>query len=233
MKLRSIITTILITIFAFGTVLITSCTKNKCTNTTCQNGGSCSNGFCTCPYGYSGDFCEIRATSYINYINNSFTPITITLNTGVHGAGYAYTIPAGMSKGFTGSFGDTLQGNAFTRGPYGEQVNWDTVMNIYPINGTVNVNLNVPPSYYYVFLFNDSASSFIREVNVNRGLPTEIDILFPAPYLAYQSIIGLGYFTASTTSNIYAKSSTNWGFTFPAPFWTALTQNQYVQVNCQ
>ena len=37
--------------------MYTSC-KNKCGNTTCQNGGSCSNNVCVCPTGYSGSACE-------------------------------------------------------------------------------------------------------------------------------------------------------------------------------
>lgn len=227
MKLRSIIATIIITISTFGAILYTSCTKDKCKNTTCQNGGSCSNGFCICPRGYTGDYCEIPATSYINYMNNSYTDITLTLNN------HAYTVPAGEAKGFTGQFGDTMQGNAFTKGPYGEQINWDTVMNIFPINGTLTVNFNVDTTYFYLVVVNDSASAQIKEINVNKGLLTEKDIIFntPSQYLGYQSSIGLGYFYASTAnSNVYLKTAFGSAFNFPAPLWTTLSQNQYVQV---
>lgn len=39
-------------------VLYTSCTKDKCKDVTCQNGGTCSDGKCTCPTGYEGTNCE-------------------------------------------------------------------------------------------------------------------------------------------------------------------------------
>lgn len=54
---RHILVTALLTLFAFGTVLYTSC-KNKCGNTTCQNGGTCDNNKCVCPVGYSGNACQ-------------------------------------------------------------------------------------------------------------------------------------------------------------------------------
>lgn len=33
---------------------------DKCKDVTCQNGGTCDNGKCACPTGYSGDNCEIK-----------------------------------------------------------------------------------------------------------------------------------------------------------------------------
>ena len=31
----------------------------------CLNGGSCHNGHCHCPYGFTGDRCEIRKCDYL------------------------------------------------------------------------------------------------------------------------------------------------------------------------
>ena len=215
MKLiRSIIATVIITLSAFGAFVYTSCTKDKCAKIVCQNGGSCSNGFCTCPRGHTGDFCEIPATSNIQYFNHSFTDLTLTLNN------VAYVIHPGYSKGFTGNFGDSLNGNAFTKGPYGEQINWDTVSNVFGISGTQNVYFDVSPRYFFVTVQNDSASSVIREVIVNRTLPTEADIILPPPYLTYALTTQIGYFYLdSATSNVYVKSKTNWGFNNPAPLY--------------
>lgn len=47
-----------ITLFAFTAVTYTSCKKDKCKDVTCQNGGTCSDGNCSCPTGYSGTLCE-------------------------------------------------------------------------------------------------------------------------------------------------------------------------------
>ena len=231
MKLtRSIITTVFITLSAFMAVFITSC-KDKCTNTTCFNGGSCSNGFCTCPFGYSGDHCEIPATSTIQYVNQTFTPITLTVNN------HAYTIPAGYSKGFTGNYGDSLKGNAFTKGPYGQQVNWDTVFNIFQQTGNMVIYFNVSPTYFYLIVKNDSASAHLREFVVNAGLgtPYEQDIILPPPYLAYDSTIALGYFYASANSNVQIKTADEDGaWSYPmAPATTLglpMTLNQYIQL---
>ncbi len=222
MKLmRSIIATVIVTLSAFTAVFYTSCTKNKCTNTTCQNGGSCSNGFCICPTGYSGDNCEIPATTTIQYFNRTATPITLTLN---H---YSYTIPSGQSKGFTGVYGDTLLGNASTQGTYGERITWDTVNNVYPINGTTQVYFDVPSSYFYLVVDNDSLSSRIKEIIVNQGLSSERDITLPAPYLGYQAPAYLGYFYAEPTSSVYIKTASllyYWDYTNS----TSVTTNTFV-----
>lgn len=53
-----------ITVFAFlgitMTVLYSSCVQDSCTELKCQNEGTCADGFCKCPTGYSGAECEIK-----------------------------------------------------------------------------------------------------------------------------------------------------------------------------
>ena len=227
MKLtKSIITTVIITLSAFTALFYVSC-KSSCQHLTCFNGGSCSSGFCTCPYGYTGNSCEIPNTSSIQYYNHTFTPITLTVNN------VAYTIPPHQIKGFSGKFGDSLKGNAFTRGQYGETINWDTVFNTFPINGSQLVDFDANPNYFYLFVTNDSASAVLREIVVDKGLSTERDIILPAPYLGYQSQIALGYFFATPTPNVYIKSAANdgqWyysGSTLPLPN----TKDQFIQVS--
>ena len=232
MKLtRSIFTTVIITLSAFTSIIYTSC-KSSCSHITCFNGGSCSNGLCTCPYGYTGNSCETPNTSNIQYYNHSYTPITITLNN------VAYTIPPKQIKGFSGAFGDSLKGNAYTNGTYGETITWDSIFNTFPINGTLLVNLDISPNYFYLEVYNDSASSTLREIDVNMGLPTERDIILPAPYLAYGSTVALGYFFDSTgsvaASNVHIKSTSNSEFVFPTGSATSLslpmTQDQAITV---
>lgn len=51
----------LLTVGAFGTVLYTSCNKDACKDVTCQNGGTCNDGKCTCTTGYEGTNCETKS----------------------------------------------------------------------------------------------------------------------------------------------------------------------------
>jgi len=59
------IKTILLTAFSClaiaGTVTFTACVKDSCSDLKCQNGGSCSNGFCNCQTGYEGAECELKS----------------------------------------------------------------------------------------------------------------------------------------------------------------------------
>lgn len=58
---------ILITFCCFftiaGMVFFSACVKDPCLDLTCQNGGSCSDGFCQCPTGFEGAECDITAAS--------------------------------------------------------------------------------------------------------------------------------------------------------------------------
>ena len=56
-SLRYFLGAMLVVAIACCSLMYTSC-KNKCGNTTCQNGGSCSNNVCVCPTGYSGSACD-------------------------------------------------------------------------------------------------------------------------------------------------------------------------------
>lgn len=48
---------------AFSLLTITSCTKkDKCETTICRNGGTCYDGSCTCPTGYTGSDCSTQKT---------------------------------------------------------------------------------------------------------------------------------------------------------------------------
>lgn len=47
-------------LFAIISVSIFSCTTDKCSTVTCQNGGTCSDGNCNCLSGYEGSSCETR-----------------------------------------------------------------------------------------------------------------------------------------------------------------------------
>ncbi len=52
----------LVTAFAFlgitTSVLYSACVKDACADLKCQNNGTCTDGFCSCPTGYEGTECE-------------------------------------------------------------------------------------------------------------------------------------------------------------------------------
>jgi hypothetical protein len=220
-RTRTVIATAIITLLTFGAIIYSSCTKDRCKNVACQNGGTCVNGYCSCPSGYEGDHCEIGVQTTIVYWNHSFTDITLTLNN------QAYTIPAGHSKGFQGAYGDTLSGNATTAGAYGKMVIWDSLFNTFPQRGIDTVNLHVPNSYFYLIVDNDSSSSTLKEFQVNWQLGTsEVDFILIPP-LPYLTTSGMGYFPASNVSNIHMVSTAlhEWYDSLHLP----LVQDQYYQ----
>ena len=56
---KTIIFSLLISIFSIITTISFSCKPDKCKTTNCANGGTCNDGNCICMTGYSGTSCEI------------------------------------------------------------------------------------------------------------------------------------------------------------------------------
>ena len=203
MKLtRSFIATIITALLVTGTICYTSCKKDRCHNVVCLNGGSCANGYCSCPTGFSGDNCEISNQTEIDFTNNTFTDIKMVINS------QQYIIPSGQTKGFFGGYGDTLKANALTSGIWGETVYWDTLAYVYPQRDEtpLAVSLDVKPTYFYLFVKNDSGSCVISQGEVNKGLPTG-----DKTYINYNVYNdggkhGIGYFLAFGGSNVYLTS---------------------------
>jgi hypothetical protein len=50
-----------LTIGAFSATLYTSCNQDECKDVVCQNGGTCTEGKCTCVTGYEGANCETKS----------------------------------------------------------------------------------------------------------------------------------------------------------------------------
>lgn len=59
-NLRHALYTAIILLGVFATVTYTACKADKCKDITCLNGGSCSDGICACPDGYTGNLCETK-----------------------------------------------------------------------------------------------------------------------------------------------------------------------------
>lgn len=68
---KRITATASVVMLAFGSVLYSSCEKDKtttvtdvkCASVVCQNNGSCMNGVCYCTAGYEGDHCEVASVN--------------------------------------------------------------------------------------------------------------------------------------------------------------------------
>lgn len=71
MKLTTFISTAILTLLSFTAITYTACvpgghdvapgSTDKCANQQCSGHGSCSEGICSCDYGYSGTYCEVSS----------------------------------------------------------------------------------------------------------------------------------------------------------------------------
>ena len=73
---RAVVLAALFTLAAFGITSYLACTKDACASVTCQHGGTCTGGNCSCPTGYTGTHCETQAcaannTAQVQFSNRS------------------------------------------------------------------------------------------------------------------------------------------------------------------
>lgn len=210
MKHLKIILFAVATATIFCGVIFTSCNQNKCNSTLCLNGGTCSNGKCSCPTGYTGTRCQIAATTAIAYKNNSFTQVTITVN------GKSSTIAPGASAVFTGQVNTPASGNALTfggsefgisspSGQIGMEIDWN-IDDVFPTSDTLRLPLDVGSSYFFLRITNKGAKNIINYyVNVNFPSSEQFfqDVTIPNDGKTYD----LGYYLAYSSSNVQTQSA--------------------------
>ncbi|MES2702434.1 MAG: EB domain-containing protein [Bacteroidota bacterium] len=199
---RYIFSTIIITLLTFGAVVYTSCKKDRCKELTCQNGSACDNGFCICPSGYSGKFCEIANVTAIVYRNNTFTPLLITVGSTTK------TVSAGKTTTFYGSYRDTLRATASTQGNFGQRVTWNDLNRAFPVRDTVNVDVNLPGKFFYLLVTNNTGEP-LRDVYVNYGFPEQSLDVLPIPV---NVTYGIGYYKKRYNSNVRLEADTTFNF---------------------
>ena len=193
-----VLLTAFVTLAAFATVIYSSCKKDPCSGVTCQNGGACNGGSCTCLSGYSGSRCE---NSTITFTNDSYTTVNITVN------GSSATIAAGNSLSFTGGAGSTANVTATTAAysstgvQIGDLVSWSFSDN-FPTGGDLLTDpLDVPNTYFYLYLIN-TLPSYINSVALNSQVTDYVAV----PNDGYTYGVGY-YFTQSGYANLYVTTT--------------------------
>ena len=207
-KTRLVLLTSVITLMAFAAIVYSSCKKDPCSGVNCQNGGACSNGSCVCPSGYSGSFCEL---SSITFSNDTYTPISITVNNS------PATIDVGSSVTFSGTAGSTAAVYASTSGSttggtqVGQLIVW-SYTDKFPVNGsTLTEPFDVSSDYFFLKMINVNSSQSIITVKVNYQTTAEVDdnVTIPNDGNTYD----IGYYSAYSNTEVYATSSSS-------GFWT-------------
>jgi len=219
----------IVTVTVFCTVAFTACTKKvTCSSVYCRNNGVCTNGSCVCPTGFSGSFCEVGATTYISYINNTFTPITLSIN------GASQVIPVGQSVAISGTYGTVATGTATTSGSasslgidigggvIGLAINWAINDTFPPVaTDTLKNPLGVGATYFFLRMANKSGLNIINyTVDNTLADSTAQEVTVPNTGITYN----LGYYLASPSSNVLATLSngSSVSASIPLPF----TSNQ-------
>lgn len=218
------------TAILFSAIIFSACTKSSnnnttpdlCASITCQNGGACSSGVCTCPTGYIGALCQTKATTSVQYNNNTGTPLSITIN------GQAETITSGGNVTFTGTYGSTASGTASTNCNFGTNLSWNTSLTTtFPASGVQIVNIDVSSNYFLLYLQNNT-TTVINTLYVNYGTvaQTTETINLAANGIKYY----YGYYLAYTNTVVrLATPSSYWSFNLTLPFIN--NQSEFLTAN--
>ncbi len=203
---------LLIVVFILSSILYTSCKSDPCKGLVCLHNGLCYGGNCTCPTGYSGSRCETIATTRIKWINASYTKVYYSINNVD-----TNTLNAGDSITKTGQYGDTTRINAWTYladdsgNNLGAFINWN-IKDTFPDSSITNVYLNVPTSYCYFSLVNNSTYSIGKVVDSNFA---GIQYVQYSNLPASAAIRPIGYYPVDSTTNmllISSDSTKSWSF---------------------
>jgi hypothetical protein len=159
---KAIVITAIVTLLTLGTVLYTSCRKDHCKTLKCLHGGACNDGFCLCPTGYTGTYCEQGNTASIDFKNRTFTRVYLTLDN------VDYTVDSGKTLTITKTYGDSIKGTAYTQGLYGIKVTMAPINVGFPTSATRVQNLDISADYFFLKVFNNNPTlPNIAQVHVN------------------------------------------------------------------
>ena len=161
-------------------------------------------------------------TTTLEYKNNTFTSISITVNN------VTKSIDAGSSATFTGTAGTSATGTATTSGKttsgtqIGLLISW-TLSNTFPASASQTVPLDVSSDYFFLKVIDNSALPMVK-IYVNYGLTAQTldNITVAADGKSYS----LGYYHGYTNSNARAENgNTYW-------YWSSLNLTGTINQLC-
>jgi hypothetical protein len=148
-SIKHIVLGAFLTLSAFSAVLYTSCGKDACKDVVCNNGGTCTDGLCTCPTGFIGTNCETRAFvgswkgSDVWSQSGNYPNITISLaNSSTTASNVIITNPGGFGSTVTvtGTLSADGKTITYTSQPVSSSVN---------ISGTMTLTDNTHFTHSY------------------------------------------------------------------------------------
>jgi hypothetical protein len=139
--------------------------------------------------------------STITYVNDTHTPISISVN------GASKTIAVRSTASYIANAGTEADVTASTSGSYGATITWSFTDN-FPVNGGDNVSepLDVDASYFYLEVIN-AYTAATSAIIVNLGLTSQTNeaMTIPNNGIAY----GIGYYPAFSNTVIKATYTDN------------------------
>ncbi len=145
-NLKSILLAGFLTLGTFASTIMTSCNPDACKDVVCNNGGTCTDGTCSCPSGYEGANCDTKSNA--KFINAAGWQVTED-GTSSSAATYVVNITANSTiangiyisnvwDSFTATVNATVDGNNITIARQQPDNDGFYVEG----NGTINTNLN-------------------------------------------------------------------------------------------
>jgi|GEM_PF-984140 len=236
-NISKFLSTGLLVLFSVSSIIFYQSCKKKdpCSGITCQNGGACMNGTCSCPTGYVGNLCQDLATTTVTYQNNTFT----TMNVYVAGSSTpTYTIAPNSSIVISGTWGTVLSSVAQTASysssntQIGLLMSW-SLNDTFPATGNITEPLDVDANYFFLEVQNNSTTgNILTNIATNTSNPG-YTLSYSVDITPNGTTYGFGYYYAfSNTAIDITGSSYNpgtSGFFYPG---FSYVYNQYYLAQC-
>jgi len=149
-KIKNILVASILTMSAFTATIMTSCNPDACKDVICSNGGTCTDGSCSCPSGYEGASCEtLSSAKFLNASSANSSWLTGVNADGCYAAGYTMTIsqsgtPKNLLISNFAGYGSTSTITVAVTGTSFTQVGTTTAgaVTISNVSGSIDTTLN-------------------------------------------------------------------------------------------